>query len=102
MEMVGRDLAVTLVSYPLLRTPMSAPTAIYRHVPMMDVEDAGRWIVEAIKTRRPRIGPRLGDAWGAATMLLPRVTTEVSGRLFRMVGRRLQARVRREDPASDS
>ena len=38
IEMVGKGVAVTLISYPLVKTAMTAPTAIYRYVPQMNVD----------------------------------------------------------------
>lgn len=96
MEMVGKGIAVTLISYPLVKTAMTAPTAIYRYVPQMKVEQAGGWIVQAVEKRSPRIGPTFGDAWGAASLMLPTATTELTGRAFNFIGRRLQARANRE------
>lgn len=96
IEMVGKGVAVTLIRYPLVKTAMTAPTAIYRYLPQMPVEQAGGWVVQAIERRVPRIGPVLGDAWGAAALILPAATTELSGRVFNFVGRRLQARAERE------
>ncbi len=96
MEMVGKGVAVSLISYPLVKTAMTAPTEIYRYVPQMKVDQAGGWIVQAIEKRSPRIGPAFGDAWGAASMLLPAATTELSGRAFNYIGRRLQARANRD------
>jgi short-subunit dehydrogenase len=101
IEMVGKGVAVSLISYPLVRTAMTAPTAIYRYVPMMDVETAGGWIVRAIEKRSPRVGPTFGDAWGAATMMLPTATTELTGRAFRFIGKRLQRRADRESEGSE-
>lgn len=96
IEMVGKGVTVSLISYPLVRTAMTEPTAIYRYVPMMDVEAAGGWIVRAIDKRSPRVGPVFGDAWGAASMMLPTATTELTGRAFRYIGRRLQRRAERD------
>lgn len=101
MEMVGKGIAVTLISYPLVKTPMTAPTAIYRYVPQMKVEQAGGWIVQAVEKRSPRIGPTFGDAWGAASLMLPTATTELTGRAFNFIGRRLQARANRESGSKE-
>jgi short-subunit dehydrogenase len=101
IEMVGKGVAVSLISYPLVRTAMTAPTAIYRYVPMMDVETAGGWIVRAIEKRSPRVGPTFGDAWGAASMMLPTATTELTGRAFRFIGKRLQRRADRDSEGSE-
>ena len=78
----------------------TAPTAIYRYAPQMTPEQAGAWTVHAATTRSPRIGPTFGDAWGAASMILPTATTELTGRAFNFIGRRLQARANRE-PSRD-
>ncbi|MCC2656803.1 MAG: short-chain dehydrogenase [Panacagrimonas sp.] len=101
IEMVGKGVAVSVISYPLVRTAMTAPTAIYRYVPMMDVQTAGGWIVRAIEKRSPRVGPTFGDAWGAATMMLPTATTELTGRAFRFIGKRLQRRADRDSDSTD-
>lgn len=100
-EMVGKGVAVSLISYPLVRTAMTAPTAVYRYVPMMDATAAGGWIVRAIEQRSPRVGPTLGDAWGALTLMLPGATTELTGRAFRFVGQRLQRRAERDSEAAE-
>ena len=96
MEMVGKDIAVTLISYPLVKTAMTAPTAIYRYVPQMKVDEAGGWIVKAVEKRGARIGPAFGDAWGAASLMLPAATTGLAGRAMNLIGRRLQARANRD------
>lgn len=99
VEMVGRGVHVSLVNYPLVRTAMTAPTKVYDYLPQMKVDEAGRWIVEAIETRRARTSPRFGDAWGAVTLMLPKASTELTGRLFQFVSKRLRARAgRKVDP----
>jgi short-subunit dehydrogenase len=96
MEMVGKGIAVSIINFPLVRTAMTAPTTIYRYVPMMDVDTAGGWILRAVHTRKARLTPTFGDAWGAAAMVLPGPTTQLAGRFFKFVGRRLQQRADRE------
>lgn len=98
IEMVGKGVRVSLINFPLVRTPMTAPTAIYRYVPMMHVDAAGGWIVRAVETGEARVGPPLGDVWGAATMLLPKATTQLTGRVFGFVAKRLQSRVQSDPP----
>lgn len=95
VEMVGKGISVSLINYPLVKTAMTAPTKVYNYLPQMKVDDAGGWIVKAIETRAARIGPPLGDAWGAATLMLPTATTELTGRVFNFVGKRLRARAER-------
>ncbi|HEX5678380.1 MAG TPA: SDR family NAD(P)-dependent oxidoreductase, partial [Alcanivorax sp.] len=50
-ELVHTGVEFTLMNYPLVRTPMIAPTAIYRYVPAMSEERAVDWLCEAIVTR---------------------------------------------------
>ncbi|HEY0975769.1 MAG TPA: SDR family NAD(P)-dependent oxidoreductase [Solimonas sp.] len=95
-ELVGSGVAVTVVHYPLVKTAMTAPTAVYRYLPQMRVEDAAEWIARAIDKRPLRIASRVGEAWHTATAILPGPTVEWTGRLFKVVGQRLQRRAERE------
>lgn len=63
-EMVDHGIAVTTINYPLVRTPMSSQTAIYKNFRMMDTDDAVDWIVKAINKRPQRITNLMGEAWG--------------------------------------
>lgn len=95
-ELVGSGVSVTVVNFPLVKTAMTAPTAIYRYIPQMKAERAAQWIVEAIHKRPSRVANPLGEAWNAATALLPGPTIKWTGRLFQVVGKRLQQRAERE------
>lgn len=94
-EMVDHGIAVTTINYPLVRTPMSGQTAIYKNFKMMDADQAAEWIVRAIAKRPQRITSRMGEAWGAATALMPSQTTKWTGRLMNYMGRRLQQKAQR-------
>ncbi|WP_281784667.1 SDR family NAD(P)-dependent oxidoreductase [Sinimarinibacterium flocculans] len=95
-EMSGRNVAVSVINFPLVKTAMSAPTAVYRYLPQMSTDKAAGWIVKAIETRRYRIVNRFGEAWNAATALAPDPTVKWTGHLFRVVGARLQRRADRD------
>jgi short-subunit dehydrogenase len=94
-EMVDKGIHITVINYPLVKTPMTAPTKVYRYLRQMDVEHAAEWIVKAIHKRPYRIATRLGETWGMATMALPGPTVEWTGRLFRFVGKRLERRAQK-------
>lgn len=94
-ELVGQGVQVTVINYPLVKTPMTAPTAIYRHLRQMDPAQAAEWIVKAIRKRPYRVASRLGDAWGMMTTALPDPTVEWTGRLFKFVGKRLEQRAQK-------
>lgn len=87
-EMADRGVQVTLIRYPLVRTPMSEATDAYRNAPLMDAADAAGWIVRAVDKRPARIGTVLGGAIEAANVLLPGITGRWTGRAFRMMGKR--------------
>jgi short-subunit dehydrogenase len=87
-EMTDRGVQVTVVRYPLVRTPMSGATDLYRDAPQMSPERAARWIVRAIERKPARVGTLLGEAVETASVLLPGMTTRWTGRIFRYMGKR--------------
>lgn len=89
-ELVDTNIAFTLINYPLVRTPMSSATGIYKNMKMMDVEDAAQWFVDAVEKRPARIAPKVGQAWATATAALPGPTVKWTGRLMNRVAKRLQ------------
>ena len=57
-EFPHTGVTVPTTNYPLVRTPMIAPTKIYDHVPAMSAEEAVQWMVDVIITRNKRkVGP---------------------------------------------
>jgi short-subunit dehydrogenase len=98
-ELVGKDIHVTIINYPLVRTPMTAPTKGYRYMKMMTPEDAADWILEAIRTRPARMATSGGAAWGMAMSALPTLTTAFTGRYMLRRAKRLQKLVEKENEA---
>ena len=88
-EMAGRGVAVTLIRYPLVRTPMSGATDVYRNIPMMSPAGAAQWIVRAVNKRPARIGTLSGQMVEMANVLMPGVTEYLTGRAYRYLGRSL-------------
>jgi short-subunit dehydrogenase len=95
-ELVDKGIAISVINFPLVKTPMTAPTKVYRYLRQMDVNDAAEWFVKVIEKRPARLTSRLGEAWGAATMIMPGPTMDWTGRVFRYMGKRLQKRVENE------
>lgn len=95
-ELGHRGIAVTTIHFPLVRTPMSMRTAIYRRVPMMDPEQAAEWIVEAVERRPARIARTFGTLGGIALAALPGPVTRVSRGAFRAIAAALDRRARRD------
>ena len=56
-ELASTNVRVTTVHFPLVRTPMIAPTADYDAMPALTPEAAAEWIVHAIETRPSTVEP---------------------------------------------
>lgn len=95
-ELMGDGITVTTINYPLVKTQMTAPTKIYKYLPLMDVEVAAGWIVAAIKKRPARKTSLFGETFGVITAALPGTTIKGFGLLFKTVGKRLQKRADKE------
>lgn len=89
-ELDGRGIAFTVVNYPLVRTPMSGATAIYQKLPMMDVDEAARWMLRAVSEQPARVCALSGHAWQVSTAAAPGLTTRYTARFLRRMLRRLQ------------
>lgn len=92
-EFVGKDIHVTLINFPLVKTPMTAPTAAYNYIKQMSVEEAAGWISTAIRKRPARMATPVGEAWGVAMSAIPKLTTAFTGRLMLNRAKRLQQKV---------
>lgn len=57
-EFAHTGVTVSTINYPLVRTPMIAPTKLYDYVPAMSAEEAVQWMMDVIITRNKRkLGP---------------------------------------------
>lgn len=71
-ELAGTGVCVSNVGFPLVRTPMIAPTADYDSAPALTVEQAAGWILRAALTRPAELYPRYAVALRAISALSPR------------------------------
>jgi NAD(P)-dependent dehydrogenase (short-subunit alcohol dehydrogenase family) len=62
----------TTLYYPLVATPMIAPTKAYDGIPALTPEEAAEWMVTAARTRPVRIAPRMAIAARALDTIGPR------------------------------
>ena len=69
---------------PLVRTPMIAPTGLYRSAPTLTPEEAADLVTQAIVYKPVRIATRLGIAGEVLHALMPRVAQIVMNTSFRM------------------
>jgi hypothetical protein len=67
----------TTLYYPLVATPMIAPTRAYDGIPALSPEEAAGWMVTAARARPVRIAPRKALALRALDLVAPRALNEV-------------------------
>jgi short-subunit dehydrogenase len=90
-ELGHKGITSTVVYYPMVRTPMSSRTRIYKNMRMLDVDSAAGWIVEAVSRRPARVTSLLGTLGGIALAALPGTVTRYTQPLFRRMDKRLKA-----------
>lgn len=91
-ELGHHGITTTTVHFPMVRTPMSGGTDIYRAMKMMSPDDAGRWIERAVVSRPSRVTSLFGVAGETSMALLPGVVTRATAPFFRRMDRRLADR----------
>ena len=70
-ELADDGIAITNIHMPLVRTPMIAPTGIYRNFPTIDTDQAAEMVLQAILSRPPEVSTRLGKLGEAVDTLSP-------------------------------
>ena len=68
----ANGLAVTQLHFPLMRTPMIAPTAAYAARPALEPEDAVQWILAAVRYRPAQLMPAYVAFLQAAARVSPK------------------------------
>lgn len=58
VESAEDGIAVSTIYFPLIRTPMIAPTAEYARLPALTSEQAASWITHAVRHRPEELMPR--------------------------------------------
>ncbi|CPR11788.1 short chain dehydrogenase [Mycobacterium bohemicum DSM 44277] len=79
-EWGGRGVHSTTLYYPLVATPMIAPTKAYDGMPALTSEEAGEWMLTAARTRPVRIAPRMAIAAKAIDTFGPRLVNTLMQR----------------------
>lgn len=67
----------TTIYYPLVSTPMIAPTRAYDGLPALGPDEAAEWMVTAARTRPIRIAPRKAIALRAIDVVAPRALNSI-------------------------
>src|SRR5438874_4875429 len=70
-EVADAGIVVTNIHMPLVRTPMIAPTSIYKNFPTISPDEAADMVVQAILTQDPEVSTRLGKLGEAVDTISP-------------------------------
>ena len=83
-EFADQGISFTTINMPLVRTPMIAPTNIYKNVPTLSPEEAADMVTQACIFKPVRVATRLGIAGEVLHALMPRVAQIAMNTAFRM------------------
>ena len=70
-EWSRRGVRSTTLYYPLVATPMIAPTKDYEGLPALSPTEAAQWMIDAARYRPVRIAPRIGVTARAIDVIAP-------------------------------
>jgi len=73
-EVSADGVAITEIHMPLVRTPMIAPTSIYKSFPTISPEEAAEMVIKAIITRPHEVSTRIGKFGQLANNVAPGLT----------------------------
>ncbi|CAM4285995.1 hypothetical protein F901_03428 [Acinetobacter dispersus] len=94
MELKGKGIDVSIVYFPMVRTPMSSKTAIYKHMKMLDTPAAAGWIVKAIEKKSYRVSSTVGLVANAVLNTVPTWMMSLSRPLFDAMDQRLKNKLK--------
>ena len=83
-EFADQGISFTTINMPLVRTPMIAPTQIYKNVPTLSPDEAADMIAQACIYKPVRIATRLGVTGQVLHAFVPRVAQIIMNTSFRM------------------
>lgn len=85
VEVVGENVRVTRIYMPLVRTPMIAPTTMYRHMPTLASDEGAQLVVDSFLTRPKTVSTRLGTFAAVMEALAPNVSERIQNIAFRIM-----------------
>ncbi|ORA76763.1 hypothetical protein BST28_20535 [Mycolicibacter kumamotonensis] len=71
-ELARSGVAVSTIHYPLVTTPMIAPTEEYRAFPALSAADAAEWVVHAIESKPVMVQPIFARYLALGSMVAPK------------------------------
>ena len=83
-EYADQGVSFTTINMPLVRTPMIAPTNLYKNVPTLSPEEAADLVAQGCIYKSVRIATRMGITGQVLHALFPRIMQIVMNTSFRM------------------
>jgi NAD(P)-dependent dehydrogenase (short-subunit alcohol dehydrogenase family) len=83
-EVVHKNINITAIYMPLVRTPMIAPTRMYDYVPAWSPEKAGDTVIKAILERPKSVATALGTAASVSYALWPKINDFLLNKGFQL------------------
>ena len=83
-EVKGNNIKVTNIFMPLVRTPMIAPTKIYRYMPALMPDEAALMVAKAIVNKPNSIASNMGKFASASYSLVPAFNVSVQSIGYRI------------------
>ena len=84
-EVAADGIDITTVHMPLVRTPMIAPTGIYKNFPTISPEEAASMVVQAMITRPHEVSTRLGKFGELTHAVLPGLHNLIMSAAYHML-----------------
>jgi NAD(P)-dependent dehydrogenase (short-subunit alcohol dehydrogenase family) len=84
VEFSDRNVRLTTINMPLVRTPMIAATTVYDSMPVLSPEEAADMVAEAVIKKPKRIATPMGIFLQVMTAVAPRFSEVVMNIVFRM------------------
>jgi len=81
----GEGIAVTTIHMPLVRTPMIAPTGMYKNFPTISSDEAADMVVEALIKRPHEVSTRVGKFGELVHAIAPNVHQLIMAGAFQML-----------------
>jgi NAD(P)-dependent dehydrogenase (short-subunit alcohol dehydrogenase family) len=98
-EVLGDGVTFTTIHMPLVRTPMTEPTKMYKAFPMLTSDEAADMICEALRSHPKQLGTRLGTTSEVLYALSPKLVDRILHTAYRVFPE--SAAAKGESPAED-
>ena len=84
VEFSDRNVRLTTINMPLVRTPMISATTVYDSMPLLSPEEAADMIAKAVITKPKRVATPMGVYLQVMTAVAPHLSEVVMNIIFRM------------------